>query len=210
MISIQILCDNEDSWINEYIDEFVRSYQSEYLSLKFVHDANDVERGDILFMLGCERRFEYLDRNEFNLVVHESKLPEGKGWSPLTWQVLTGSDEITVTLFEAVTSIDAGDVYLTKKLFLDGNELVTELREKQWKCTRDLILEFLDYYPNIQAKPQIGDSTYFPKRTPLDSELDIYETLDRQFNLLRVVDNERYPAFFYRNGVKYLIKIIKE
>jgi len=27
---------------------------------------------------------------------------------------------------------------------------------------------------------------------------------------LRVVDNERYPAFFYRQGKKYIIKIYEE
>lgn len=31
-----------------------------------------------------------------------------------------------------------------------------------------------------------------------------------QFNLLRIADNENYPAFFILNGQKYILKIYKE
>ena len=36
------------------------------------------------------------------------------------------------------------------------------------------------------------------KRTPADSEIDPGKSILEQFNLLRIVDSERYPAFFYR------------
>jgi hypothetical protein len=39
--------------------------------------------------------------------------------------------------------------------------------------------------------------------------LNLDLTLREQFNLLRVVDNERYPAYFELNGIKYVIKINK-
>ena len=45
--------------------------------------------------------------------------------------------------------------------------------------------------------------SYWPKRKPEDSEIDISKSIDQQFNLLRVSDNERYPAFFYKNGKKF-------
>lgn len=54
-----------------------------------------------------------------------------------------------------------------------------------------------------------GGSTYFKKRTEKDSELFLNKTLDEQFNLLRVVDNDNYPAFFYKDGRKYIVKIYK-
>ena len=38
-------------------------------------------------------------------------------------------------------------------------------------------------------------------------ELNVSKTIKEQFNLLRVCDNERYPAFFYLNNKKYIIKI---
>ena len=39
------------------------------------------------------------------------------------------------------------------------------------------------------------------------SELDINKSIKSQFNMLRVVDNERYPAFFSHKKKKYIIKI---
>ena len=41
------------------------------------------------------------------------------------------------------------------------------------------------------------------------SSIDIDKTFREQFNLLRVVDNKRYPAFFYFKNQKYVIKIEK-
>ena len=41
-------------------------------------------------MLSCGQIInkEVLQRNRNNLVVHAGALPKGKGWSPLTWQIL--------------------------------------------------------------------------------------------------------------------------
>ena len=52
--------------------------------------------------------------------------------------------------------------------------------------------------------------TFYKKRTPEDSELDRHKTLEENFNLLRTVDNEQYPAFFVRKGKKYTIKIYEQ
>lgn len=61
-----------------------------------------------------------------------------------------------------------------------------------------------------QAIEQQGETSYWPRRTPEDSKLDPEKSLQDQFNLLRIVDNERYPAYFELNGQRYLIKIFKQ
>ena len=65
-------------------------------------------------------------------------------------------------------------------------------------------------YENMIGKPQEGKSTFYPKRTLKESELNVNKSIKSQFNLLRVVDNERYPAFFHLNDKKYVIKIYEE
>ena len=50
--------------------------------------------------------------------------------------------------------------------------------------------------------------SYWPRRTAQDSRLDINKTLAEQFDLLRVCDPKRYPAFFEINQKKY--KLILE
>ncbi|MDW8297667.1 MAG: hypothetical protein RMJ97_12380, partial [Raineya sp.] len=91
----------------------------------------------------------------------------------------------------------------------EGHELLPELQAKFGQTTVKLIKAFVEKYPNIQGKKQIGKPTYYPKRTPKDSELDINKTINEQFNLLRVCDNEQYPAFFVKDGIKYILKIEK-
>lgn len=208
-MKIQILTDNPDSWIIPYITKLIELLKKigYNVSHKFQHE--EIESGDILILLSCEKKCTRLDLNKFNLVVHESALPKGKGWSPLTWQILEGENEIPITLFEATTKIDAGDIYGQEIIKLKGAELVDELREKQAEATIKLLLKFIENYPNNPVKKQKGIESVYPRRKPEDSQIDINKTITEQFNLLRVCDNERYPAFFYYNGRKIILKIYR-
>lgn len=90
---------------------------------------------------------------------------------------------------------------------MQGTELCAEIRELQGNKTIELCLDFILNGSIQDAKEQKGEATYFRRRTPVDSELDVNKTLADQFDLLRIVDNERYPAFFkYKNRV-YRLKI---
>ena len=205
---IQLLVDNKNSWIIPYAsklrDDIISKFNYE---VTLINEHDDVKKGNILCLLSCENIFNKLDLNDFNLVVHESNLPKGKGWSPLTWQVIEGKNKIPITLFEAVEKVDAGRIYLQSFIELTGKELLSEIKDLQGKMTIDLILKFLKNFHKIKGQDQKGDSTYYPKRGPIDSELDIDKSIKNQFNLLRVCDNERYPAFFKIDNKKYIIKI---
>ena len=41
-----------------------------------------------LFLLSCSKKLKNLKAYDHNIVIHANDLPRGKGWSPLTWQVL--------------------------------------------------------------------------------------------------------------------------
>jgi len=180
----------------------------------WTHEVEALGSGDFCFYLSCSQIVpsSILGNFAHNLVVHESDLPQGKGWSPLTWQILEGGNRIPVTLFEAVERVDSGDIYLQEWLEFEGHELLDELRQAQAVATLRLCQRFVDGYPEVLkgTRSQTGVESFYPRRRPRDSQLDVHRSLAEQFNLLRVVDNERYPAFFeYQNG-KYLIKIIRK
>ncbi len=209
---ITLLVDNENSWINKYVKRFQYELIELGNQVNYVNRSDQIEKSDIAILLGCESKIDNktLARSRHNLIVHESALPEGKGWSPVSWGVLEGRDRIVVSLFEATEQIDAGDIYYQDEMILSGNELIEEIRYEQWRVTRNLLLRFINRYPYNQAIKQQGEESFYPKRTKQDSELDIKLPINDQFNLLRIVDNERYPAFFVKNGIKYLLKIYKE
>lgn len=209
---ITLLCDNPNSWIIPYMEQIYSELINLGHEAYMVYDKEEIKKGELAFFLGCESIISYklLERNKHNLVVHESDLPEGKGWSPLTWQILEGKNDIPITLFEAVYEVDSGEIYLQEFIHLNGNELSDEIKRKQGEYSKKLIIEYVNNYPNIISRKQEGKGSIYKKRTPKNSELDINKSIKEQFNLLRVVDNKRYPAFFYLNGEKYILQIYRE
>jgi methionyl-tRNA formyltransferase len=208
-MKVQILVDNPDSWMVPHAAGLCEQVRALGHDARLLHDPHAVEAGDVLVLLSCERRFGDLAKNTHNVVVHESALPEGRGWSPLTWQILEGRDEIPISLFEAADAVDAGPVYLQDVMRFEGHELLPELRAEQARKTAELVLRFLEALPDVEGRPQVGEGSRYRRRTPEDSRLDPERSLAEQFDLLRVCDNRRYPAWFERDGVKYVLRIEK-
>ena len=208
-MNITILTDNPSSWIIPYVDQLKKNLNAHKVS--HIFNIKDIDRGDVMLILSCEKIIpeEYLNYHQSNVVIHPSKLPLGKGWSPLAWQVLENSHTIPVSLFEAVASVDSGDVYLVDYINLKGHELNDEIKHKQGLLTAKMAQNYIDNFETLIGISQEGQETFYPRRKKKDNEIDINEPLRDQFNLLRIVDNERYPAHFYKDGVEYIIKIYK-
>lgn len=208
---ISIVTD-QSSWINSRIKAFVSDIQARQHIVKLFYHHEELSKGDICFIISYSKIIpkSFLDVHSNNVVIHESELPKGKGWSPMTWQILEGKTSIPFTLFEAsAEGVDAGVIYIRDNIFLEGNELVDEWRDKQAEKTFEMSLRFLDNYQYYSEhfETQSGPDSFYRKRTVIDSELDINSSLFDQFNLLRVVDNEKYPAYFIKDGKKFIIKI---
>lgn len=210
-MKITILMDNPKSWYYQHAKKLVNEL-SKKNEVFLVHDINDITDGELAFFLSCEKiiKERVRKKNKHNLVVHSSSLPLGKGWSPLTWQILEGRNIIKNTLFEAVDKVDAGVIYMQNEMEFCGDELLEEIHLVQGESINKLVLEFVSLYPLVEGKKQTGKETFYPRRDISSSELDINKNIKDQFNLLRVVDNELYPAFFLYKGNKYIIKIYKD
>ena len=207
------VCTDEASWINGAIPDLLVRWLVAGHQVTWSHDAASVPACDICFYLSYGRIVSaaILARHGNNLIVHESDLPKGRGWSPLTWQVLEGAETICVTLFEAVGKVDAGEIYLQESIQLRGDELVDDLRRKQTLATFSLCQSFVSDYPSIlqRARKQLGEPSFYPRRGPPDGRLDLDQPLKAQINLLRVSDNNRYPAWFEVGGTKYQLHVRK-
>jgi methionyl-tRNA formyltransferase len=207
-LDITILTDTPRSWFVPYAVRLKELLEPHH-SITHVFNASKVTSGDILLILSCEKLIskKVLALNTNNIVVHPSALPQGKGWSPLSWQVLEGRNQIPITLFEAAEGVDSGDVYLRDVIELDGTELNERIKELQGKKVLSMVMNYINLRKTLVAEAQEGPESVYPRRTPKDSELSINKTLEENFNLLRTVDNELYPAFFVINGKKYTIKV---
>ena len=210
-MKISLMCDTQDSYIHEYIHDFKKKIVSLGHNVNVIKNRRNIKKGDILFLLACSSILNEneLKKNKKNIVIHPSKLPKGKGHAGLVWEILKGNFFFYLTMFEANSKVDAGNIYYQESFKLEGHELSDEIRYLQAKKTLNMIINFLKA-KNLKPHKQIGKSSYSRRRTPEDSEVNINDTIKNQFNLLRVVDNKRYPAFIRFKGKKYVLKIFKE
>lgn len=208
------LLSDRGSWLNDYLPELIQALWAKGHAVRWIHSPTQLVAGDVCLLLSCSRLLSsnQLDLHRHNLVVHESDLPLGQGWSPMTWQILEGTSCIPITLFEATAKLDAGPIYLQKQIELTGQELVDEWRAIQAQATLELCLAWIDRYKDIvaAARPQTGEPSHYRRRRPADSQLDPERSLVDQFNLLRVVDNQKYPAFFDYRGRSFRIHILRK
>ena len=208
---VAFLFDKRNNWISNFIkrDKFKR-YNKKF-SFNFFENKNKVKKFDIVFILGFTKILnkKFLQQNKLCLVIHESKLPLGRGFAPVQWQILKNKNKITVCLISINEKIDQGDIILKSIITFRGDELSDEIRFKQATASILLIKKFLKKFPHYILTKQKGKSTFYRRRNKFDSELNLNQSIKKQFNLLRICDNENYTAYFVFKKKKYVIKIFK-
>jgi methionyl-tRNA formyltransferase len=207
--SVTVLVDN-DSWILSYAERLVQEFQQIGYDAELVRTAEAIREGWVCFLLGCVNivKGQHLERNVHNLVVHESDLPKGRGFAPMAWQIIAGANSIPVCLLDASTGEpDAGDIWLRDSVELAGHEMLPAWRHLQGEKTIELCMRFVNGYDSLRPVKQTGEPSWYNRRRPLDSELNPDLSIGEQFNLIRTVDNERYPAFIRIGNRKLFLKV---
>lgn len=210
MLSISIVCSDPLHPVNEWLNEWARANADEAI-VTIVRKPKCLEGGDFLFLISCHDIVSLEMRSKFRyaLVIHASDLPTGRGWSPMAWDVLGGADSVTVSLLDVDDPVDSGKVWQKRRFRLDGTELLDELNEKLFHAELALMSWALQNCDVEKAQPQSGKITHHRKRTAADSEIDPCKSLAENFDLLRITDADRYPAFFSYRGARYKIQLEK-
>ena len=210
-IKIAYLLDPSNVWIYKYL------INSKLLKLKrttnkIFKSPGKIKGYDLVFILNYTKILQtnFLKKNNLNLVAHSSALPKGKGFSPLQWQVLDNKNKIPICLLKAEKYVDSGDIYEKDIIYLRGDELYDELREKQAQATFKIIAKFISKFPKNRSIKQSGKSTFYRRRRPIDGKLDINLSLKKNFLNLRIANNDQWPAFFIYKKRKYILKIYKK
>ena len=207
---ISVVIDN-DEWMLPHCETLVAVLRDTGDDALLFREYEKIKRSDVTFFLSCHNivSTEILSRSQRNLVIHASALPTGRGMSPLTWQVLEGLDKFPVCLLEVAEQVDAGEIIYQEFLNFNGHELIDEMREALAELTIQFCKRFLGEENPPVGTAQVGEASYYPRRSPSDSVINPEKPISQQFNLFRVVDNERYPAFFDWQGHRYRLRIDK-
>lgn len=211
-MKISILCTDQNHPVIKSIQAWMNEISSKGHNPTLVFDKADLCGGDILFLVSCSQMIRDSERERYKatLVLHASDLPKGRGWSPYIWSILDGANKITVSLLEACEPVDSGAIWLKTTFALEGHELLQEINAKLFAAELLLMTQAVEQFEMIKPTSQTGDpGPYMTKRSPADSQLDPHKSIAEQFDLLRVTDSQRYPAFFDYRGKRYLVKIEK-
>ena len=206
------VCVDTPGWFDPFAAELVQRASEAGDDAVFVRRAEDVKSGGVAFYLSCTKltASEILARNPHNVIVHASALPEGRGFSPVVWQILESRSRIPVTMILADEEADSGAILMEDEISLEGHELNDEIRGILGRKILDMCLAYLAAPSPPTGKPQSGEPTWYRKRRSDDSRLDPELSLAEQFDLLRVVDNDKYPAFFDYRGYRYILRIERD
>jgi methionyl-tRNA formyltransferase len=134
---------------------------------------------------------EIYDRYEC-IVFHMTDLPYGRGGSPLQNLIIRGHDWTKISAIRVAEGIDTGKVYLKKDLPLYGT--AEEIFMRSAEIIALMINELIEQ--NIQPVPQEGEVVEFKRRTPEDGNLEVVGTIDRIYDMIRMLDCPGYPRAY--------------
>lgn len=208
---VHVLCTDPEHPVYSNLARWVTEHRSSH-DVMLTSSVKDLTGGNLLFLVSAAQiiRRDVRDRYEAVLVLHASDLPRGRGWSPHIWQVLEGKSAITLSLLAAEDAVDTGAIWAQRIIELRGDELADEINSLLFAQELALMDFAVDHFGQVTPKPQPpGEASYYRKRTLEDSRIDPYLSISEQFNLLRVADPLRYPAFFDLRGCRYKIVLEK-
>lgn len=130
------------------------------------------------------------------VVFHMTDLPYGRGGSPLQNLIVRGHEDTMLSALRCVEALDAGPVYMKRRLNLNGSAEEIFLRADA--LIESMIVEWVNERP--EPVPQEGEPTVFRRRKPADSDWSGVGELEAVFDHIRMLDAPGYPPAFVDVG----------
>jgi methionyl-tRNA formyltransferase len=184
---------------------------------KWMKDRDYVEliskelKPEIAFVVGCRiliPREIYQIPPLGTFAVHDSLLPEYRGFAPLNWSILNGEDQTGVTLFYLSELMDGGDIVAQKRVPIGPDDTAPVVYERVCQATVDLVLEA---YPLLvqgvapRIKQDYTTGSFACSRTPVDGMIDWSKPAIAIYNQVRALTYPYPGAFTYYTGRKLIV-----
>lgn len=211
-MKVSVVCSNPSHPVNAHLMAWVERHAQDH-EIAVVRKKSELTGGDMLLLVSCGEIVTAKERVLYGvcLVLHASDLPRGRGWSPHIWDLAAGASHISLSLLEAQDKVDSGRIWKKVRIPVPPTALWDEINHLLFTAEVQLMDFALVSYGSVQSQEQRTDvePTYYRLRTPEDSRIDPYQTLADQFDLIRVCDPHRFPAFFEFRGQRFVLKLEK-
>jgi methionyl-tRNA formyltransferase len=168
-------------------------------------------RPDLIVVVGCRillPRAVYELPPRGTVAVHDSLLPQYRGFAPLNWAIINGEDHTGVTLFYLNDSMDGGDIVAQTRVPIGPADTAPQVYERVCQATIDLVRSA---YPLLSQgtaprRPQLEhEATVTCRRTPGDGLIDWTRPTAEIANLIRGLTWPYPGAFTFHEGRRLTI-----
>jgi methionyl-tRNA formyltransferase len=168
-------------------------------------------RPDLIVVVGCRillPRDVYEIPPRGTVAVHDSLLPEYRGFAPLNWSIVNGEDHPGVTLFYLNDSMDCGDIIAQAPVPIGPTDTAPQVYDRVCQATIDLVIAT---YPLLEAgtaprRPQFEhEGSVTCRRTPDDGLIDWNRSTRDIANLVRGLTSPYPGAFTFHDGRRLTI-----
>lgn len=222
---VGILCLQQDEHEIERYEEPIRELANQFgiphYETKWMKDRDYAEiistqmRPDVAFVVGCrilipEPIYKIPPIGSF--AVHDSLLPDYRGFAPLNWSIINDEDHTGVTLFYLSELMDGGDIVAQKRVPIGPDDTAPVVYDRVCRATVDVILGTYSMLasgtaPRIKQDYEAGSFTC--SRNPIDGVIDWSKTTRSIYNQIRALTHPYPGAFTYYEGKRLIIWLAK-
>lgn len=168
-------------------------------------------RPDLIVVVGCRillPRDVYEIPPRGTVAVHDSLLPEYRGFAPLNWSIVNGEDHTGVTLFYLNDSMDCGDIIAQTPVPIGPADTAPQVYDRVCEATIDLVITT---YPLLEAgtaprrRQFEHEGSVTCRRTPDDGSIDWNRPTRDIANLIRGLTSPYPGAFTFYDGRRLTI-----
>jgi len=161
--------DNE--WSASLVDNLSKKFECRYYNdVSYVEDIPRLNPSWIFFFHWSDIVSSQVHANNRCVVIHTGNLPRNRGGSPLQNQIMEGIVDSRVNAIEMVEEVDAGAIYCSLPITLQGNlrDIWMTISDRAY----DLICECIE--GTALPKKQEGERQVYRRRK--NNEIDFRET----------------------------------
>lgn len=122
---------------------------------------------------------------KYAINVHASLLPKYRGAAPIPYALLQGEKETGVSIMQIAKDLDAGPVFLAKKIVIENSDNTVTLTQKLAELGAQALLEAIEQIMTgdlIPIEQNHAQATYAKKLTKDLASIDWTKTAEKIFN----------------------------
>ncbi len=179
-------------------------YEAKSYSLTNKEDVNffETNKFDLLIQGGWQRLFPEVILNTLKIGaigIHGSSelLPKGRGRSPMNWCLIEGKTNFILQFFLIKSGVDDGDIFAYDEFDITPFDTIKTLYYKNAILSRNMYLKYVPLLLSNKCEftPQVGEPSYYAKRSREDGKINWGKNVDEIYNLIRAV-SKPYPGAY--------------